>query len=329
MRATPMVFSTPTRLNEMRAFQIIQHLVKGDLQGHEFHGNQWIDGEGNFVAGGGKGSPAATPPPPSEPPHDEVANGHLGNFRGFPAGNQIAHKLQTFDAGYGNQQIKMETVAMEGGGKGIVKQMEDWDETITATICANREVLASDIGKICNFPIREAAAVPGHPDSVVQAFVDGITQKDAAQDDNGQGNDMPLEPADIKGWPPLAQQQYGECRFFDVMIGNYDRHWGNYMITNSQDDPTWGKDSGASGTMTPSSEIVGIDHSLAFIAFPPDPYALMAEQRRWGISDERIGGIMNSLDAAANSGTLGRASGLVIDVIRGKMEAAFGQTAKR
>jgi len=39
----------------------VEPLAKGDLQGHEFHGNQWIDGAGRFNpnAGGGKRAAAA------------------------------------------------------------------------------------------------------------------------------------------------------------------------------------------------------------------------------------------------------------------------------
>jgi hypothetical protein len=52
----------------MKFREIIQQIIKGDLTGHDFHGNQWIDGKGNFNPKGGKGrgekaKPVARPRP--------------------------------------------------------------------------------------------------------------------------------------------------------------------------------------------------------------------------------------------------------------------------
>jgi hypothetical protein len=275
---------------------------KGDVQGHSFHGNQWITTGGGFRAKppARQRQQAPAPAPAPEPPRRNViqvkpkkfevaSNINLPkqDYKQFVAltGQKVARVGGKVDLG-GNQQRAMYKVTMDDGSKGIVKEIKDW-RGISGEQLANNEILASKVGMACDFPIRQALPVEGKPDAILQPWVDGERWKDLS----------PVRPTSrIEARTEVAQKPLSEMAFFDQLTANSDRHGGNAMVAGIKEGDFKNVDEALEQT---GARVVGIDHSLCFVennGFPPPASALQRVAQEFKIPDERIAQIGSGLN---------------------------------
>jgi hypothetical protein len=251
----------------------------------------------------------------------KVVGGEPGNFRGLGS-DQIVSSPEDVSYGAGNQLKSLAIVEMGDGKSGLIKEIDSWHDGTTGAELAENEVLASKIGAAINAPLRSALPVDGRPDSVVQTLLDGTTPYKL-----GSGMSPFDDPADIKNLAPDVRQQIAEIKFMNAMVGNGDDHWKNWMITGANESADWGRD--GRNALVPGTQVTGIDYSLAFrSSFPPSSYTLQAEQKSWGISDERISGMMQGLNGLASSGTLNSSEADKVNTLITKMNQAFPHLVK-
>jgi hypothetical protein len=117
---------------------------------------------------------------------------------------------------------------------------------------------------------------------------------------------------------PKVEQQYGEMRFFDKLVGNTDRHGGNFMFTNLN----------SKGGYTKNTQCVGIDHSLTCgpsprFPFPASTSELRSEAKICKVSPDRIKEMYDGLKNVQGDKTNTDFEQKAIDTCVDSMEKAF------
>jgi len=327
-------------------FRQILEILKGDVVGHEFHGNQWINGSGKFNAGGGKPRPAAKPkpagqrraaapkpapaprrvaapkPPAPTPPRPETPKPTPPPVK-LPepqqslkpavkdwnepgpkvlATNEIASYDKKLGSKGGAQNTGLQLVTMKDGSAGVVKGLAEWGKNSPKQL-AKAEVAAGKIGAAMGISIAKAEPVPGEPKKIVMPLIKGETAFDSRGADNVSSE---------------CNQQRNEMYFFDKLIGNGDRHFGNFMYTNLT-PRNW---------VTQDSQVVAIDHSLClgnarYEPFPPQSSDLVQFAVLKHINSDRLTQMytgLKDLQAAKNNTTFEKDA---VDKCVGVMEKAF------
>jgi len=205
---------------------------KGDLPGHEFHGNQYEGGMGAIEAWRERRAGNATPQEPK--PADK------GGFVGLKT-TEIAQTLTNREKWGGSLNTGFDTVRLKDGSVGVVKHNSD-------ARGADAEVLSARIGKAMGVPIRDAEFIKGgQPTDTLHPYIEGKSVAEAFSK-NEISED---ERRDIRNSPEM-----GKIKFFDMITGNIDRHWGNVMLT--KDKTIVGIDGGnAFGAMFGHQELRG------------------------------------------------------------------------
>ena len=222
---------------------------KGDVTGHVFHGNQWIDGQGNFKPQGGR-KPRA--PKGGSPKVNRTAR-TIASMRGdkkelSPKGKKFVALSSTQIAKNVGDKLQLggaynkgwQKVEMSDGSIAGVKTFQSFSGEMNAMSQAQNEVLASEVGKTLDIPIRDTAFVGDKKwlstePQVVQPWIEGKTAFETPIPDT-----------------PEAQTDMKKLEFFDQLVGNGDRfdkgvllNEGNIMVTDK-------------------GSVIGIDHAFAF-----------------------------------------------------------------
>jgi len=123
-------------------YRSILRVLKGDVLGHEFHGNQWSGRKQGFVS---------------------------------LKTTKIDHVIESnsFWGDKGSQNRGIAVVQLKGGSKAVVKTCSEAD--------ANAEVLAAQVGKVLGSPIRDAQLVPGSVTEVMSPLIEGETVVEKGQ----------------------------------------------------------------------------------------------------------------------------------------------------
>jgi hypothetical protein len=198
-----------------------ESVKKGDLLGHPFRGNQYEGGMEAIEAWRERRAGNATPQEPK--PADK------GGFVGLKT-TEIAQTLTNRERWGGALNTGFDTVRLKDGSVGVVKHNSD-------ARSADAEVLSARIGKAMGVPIRDAEFVKGgQPTDTIHPYIEGKTVAEAFSR-NEISED---ERRAFRNSPEM-----GKIKFFDMITGNIDRHWGNVMLR-------------------PDKTIVGIDGGNAF-----------------------------------------------------------------
>jgi len=298
-------------------FTNIIQILKYELAGHTFNGNQWIDSQGNFRAGaGGNGggravrvvqpaiprvgraprpaaaraaraaAPAAAPSKPAPP---LKTTGKAIGLNTAEIGKPLGGLMRM--GGQMNQGFQK--VEMKDGSVGAIKNFKGFAGTpFTATRQAQNEILASKVGAALGMPIRCCEGVAGNKNQIVQPWLEG---KPAASIAGTLGGN---NPSALHGLNADNATRLNQLEFFHQLIGNGDgvyRSNGGGRIMNPGN--VWVQKNGA---------ILGIDHALAFdtrktVGFPN--FSLLGNPSR-----EDIIGMSNTLSGLKDTFTaMGRA----------------------
>lgn len=191
---------------------------------------------------------------------------------------------------------------MKDGSAGVVKGLAEWGKNSPKQL-AKAEVAAGKIGAAMGISIAKAEPVPGEPKKIVMPLIKGETAFDSRGADNVSSE---------------CNQQRNEMYFFDKLIGNGDRHFGNFMYTNLT-PRNW---------VTQDSQVVAIDHSLCLgnarhEPFPPQSSDLVQFAVLKRINSDRLTQMytgLKDLQAAKNNTTFEKDA---VDKCVGVMEKAF------
>jgi hypothetical protein len=300
-------------------FSEILSILKGDVPGHRFHGNQWLKEDGGFDPNGQGGrrqprvarpapaprQPAPKPPraprvarkpvvPTPAPKPTEITPDKKSSYIG-PSSKTVVKKLEDFSDEGGAQQRANYKAEMSDGSVAMVKQLGLW-HGFSGERLAQAEVLAGKVGAATGIPIRGAVLLKGSKDTVVQPFLEGKN----AETIGGAPEDPINDPRDV---PKAFQEAAGEIKLFDALTGNTDRHWGNVFIAGvPKDHVGWEQ-----AADVPGARLVGIDHSLCYNGLrSPSVSRLQQAATQYKIPDSRITEIGAGLKKLYNSGTLSR-----------------------
>jgi hypothetical protein len=254
-------------------FKKILSVLKGDVAGHDFHGNQhvkvdgagnvkprrnnrWIDSKGAFDPNGAIGKPveprvraeieraqgdinariAQSQTKPIEPP---VASKPMGDEKFVALKTPEVAKLINGEVAYGGMMNGgFKTVQMKDGSTGLIKTMVDghpmgWD--VSAEYQAQSEVLAGKVAQAINAPVRVSEPLAGSAVDIVQPYLNGHPLGD-------------MEPETDE------ESQMSGLRFFDQLVGNADRF-----------DPYGDIINGGNIFLTTGNQIIGIDNALCLL----------------------------------------------------------------
>jgi len=255
-------------------FQKILSVLKGDVVGHEFHGNQhvkvdgagnvkprrgnrWIDSKGGFNPNGGIGKPvepkvraeieraqsdinARISQSQSTSSTDPVSAKPLGGEKFValktPEIAKVIDPNLNFNVGEMNNGFKL--VEMKDGSTGVVKGMKDGYNAgwdVSAEYQAQSEILCGKIAQAINAPVRVSEPVEGSATEVVQPYLNG-------------------ETLTYKQPTSEMEAQLDDLRFFDQLVGNGDRFSPYGAINN-----------GGNIMLTDDNRIVGIDNALTLL----------------------------------------------------------------
>jgi hypothetical protein len=257
-------------------YRSIITILKGDVVGHEFHGNQWLTVSGGFNAGGNGRAPRAPRAPRVPQSVKQVVQSIKGGGKFLALKtNKIAKLLGNpmklggaFNKGW--QKVEME----DGSIAGVKTAKNSYGGD--ATVDIQSEILASAVGKALGMPIREALPVDGHPDQCVTPWI--------------EGQPLPYN-ASIDSASPEDQASLNQLRFFDQLIGNSDRFLPDGTIVNP-----------ANIMRSYDGQIVGIDHAMAFDGGSIPRFSLLGNP-----SQEDIKGMYKSLtDLQPTFASIGR-----------------------
>ena len=255
-------------------FTNIIQILKYELAGHTFNGNQWIDSQGNFRAGaGGNGGgravrvvqpaipraaraprpaaaraarAAATAAAPSKPAPPMKLTGKAVGLHT----TEIVKPLGALVRKGGQMNNGFQRVEMKDGSVGGIKNFKAPAGTpFTATRQAQNEILASRVGAALGMPIRCCEAVTGNPKQVVQPWLEGKSADEVPATRGG------YSPNALAALHPDNATRLNQLEFFHQLIGNADgvfRSGGNRMMNPGN---VWVQKDGS---------ILGIDHALAF-----------------------------------------------------------------
>lgn len=282
---------------------------KGDSLGHEFHGNQWVDEDGGFVAGAGGNRPVRqqTPPAPPKPESMPTPPSPKNRFTGFTSMEVVApigDKLKL--GGVFNNGIQ--TYKMKDGSLAAGKDTRDY--------MAQKEIMASLIGKAIDAPVRECIPLPGGtPEQLIMPWVEGQTMSELSRDEGIRH--MSNSEIDAKCCPEVARQLY-DLKFFDTLVGNEDRmsNMGNLMVI------TPGKD--MADLRDPTTKVIGIDHGILSW---PEKANFLSSANECGISKERITEISKGLGSLAQMPGLDDHTTFILDRIQKGLQDAFPRLA--
>lgn len=216
-------------------FRSIITILKGDVVGHPFHGNQWLTVDGKFNYGGGNDRPVA--PKPKLAP----AVSGLGRFIALKTG-EVSKKLGNVVKMGGAFNKGWQKVEMKDGSIAGIKTAfcaPQYGGEAQAKNDIQNEILAAAVGKVLDFPIRDALPVDGHPDQCVSPWIEGSPVGKGAFNADVSTDDQP---------------EIDKLRFFDQLVGNADRFSNDGDILN----PANIMRNAADG------HLVGIDHAMAF-----------------------------------------------------------------
>lgn len=254
----------------MRATEIIA-ILKGDLPGHKFRGNQWLDGEGNFDPHGRGGrnrqpvavpkvrpvrapapKPTPKPTPPKQPTPSQIKAGIADFGKGAVAlkTSEIAKTVGEVKSIGGAMNEGWQQVEMKDGSVAGIKTIADgtkcgWDKMMTPEYQAQSEILASKVAEALGSPVRCVEPVDGHPDQVVCPWLEGMSGILSKYGD-GKTEATSLNPENAQRWDAL--------NFYHQVVGNYDgiRPSGDFNNGNLFFDAQ-------------SNKLLGIDDALSFL----------------------------------------------------------------
>jgi hypothetical protein len=236
-------------------FRTIFTILKGDVPGHKFHGNQWLREDGGFDPNGrggrrgGNRAPApqraaAVPKPPRAPRVAKVPAKVLsslktgGKFLAFKS-KEIAKTLGAPIKFRGAFNKGIQHVEMKDGSQGAIKLISGLSEEKNAK-CAETEILAGKVGEALGFPFRETLPVASQPDQVLFPWIEG---------------GPPSSRSEILSANPDNAERMNQILFFDQLTQNGDRfsynggqivNHGNFMVDSK------------------SGLVYGIDNAFAF-----------------------------------------------------------------
>jgi len=134
---------------------------KGDVPGHDFHGNQWTDGHAATTSGKNE--------------FVKLTSTKIAKDDG---------PLKGAENGAVNSGIRV--VTLEDGSKAVIKDCtppKDMQEEFgDGKDLANREVLAARVGEALGSPIRDCVHVPGSETEVMSPLVEGKTFDETGAD---------------------------------------------------------------------------------------------------------------------------------------------------
>jgi len=231
-------------------------IQKGDVAGHPFYGNQWIDGQGNFKPQGGRKPRAPKGDSPKANRTARIISSMKDSLKGgkfIPLKDTAIAKLvgKPLKLGgefnYGWQKVEMKDGLLAG-----VKEIRDGNG-VHQVFQAQNEVLASAVGKALDIPIRDAQFMP----------IKG--ELDANPPDTAPANEPWLSARIVSPWiegktafetpipdTPEAQADLNKIQFFDQLIGNGDRFQDGVLLNDGNI------------MVTDDGRVVGIDHAFAF-----------------------------------------------------------------
>jgi hypothetical protein len=218
-------------------FRSIFTILKGDVVGHSFHGNQWLTVEGKFNAGKVR-VPRVPKPAPAKPVPAALGKGHFIALKTGEIAKPIGGTMNmggAYNKGWQKVEMKDGSIAgvktasdkMGNGGQSGAKQD------------VQNEILSATVGKALDIPIRDALPVAGHPDQCVSPWIEGSPVGKMPYAANVSTADDP---------------ELNKLRFFDQLVGNPDRFDGHGEIVN----PANILRNVADGSL------VGIDNAMAF-----------------------------------------------------------------
>jgi hypothetical protein len=253
-------------------FRQILRVLKYELPGHKFNGNQWLDENGNFRGGaggngGGRAVRVVQPAIPRVGRAPRPTAGRAPKPAPVVAKPSVPLKVSGKAVGLNTAEINkplggvmrmggamnkgFQKVEMKDGSVGAIKNFKaPFGTPFTATRQAQNEILASRVGAALGMPIRCCEGVAGNKDQIVQPWLEG---KPAAEVDRVvfSGNN----PNALAALHPDNATRLNQLEFFHQLIGNAD---GVFRIGNNR-------------TMNPGNvwvqkdgSILGIDHALAF-----------------------------------------------------------------
>lgn len=301
-------------------FNEILNILKGDVVGHPFHGNQWLKTNGKFDPngqGGRRGGRVAQPKPVRErkpaavrAPKPAPARKPAAVRAPQPAPQSapapqpaVAVSPKPVDSnfdGLGNGKQYMgpssapivkveEDLSGLGGNQQAGMQrvlLADGTEAMVKTIGDWRGIYAEDLAQseVTAGKIAEAMDLPIRGAVMKEGSDNTIVQPFI----NGQvwkslSDTTYISSIPATALPPEWKQTIGEMRLFDELTGNTDRHNGNVMVSGVPND--------FSGTMAQAAALggvpVGIDQSLCFLA-TPNKFSMRSIALDYGISDSRL-----------------------------------------
>ena len=211
-----------------------QEVKKGDVPGHEFHGNQYEQGNGMDAIEAWRNRRAGenittTPKPPRESKAPKIVEPPKSSFVGLKS-TEVAETLTRREKWGGALNKGFDTVRLKDGSIGVVKHNETAEN-------ADAEVLQARIGKAIGTPIRDAAFVAGSNKDTIHPYIEGHTT---------------ITSPYAERMSVMMSEGMGQIRWLDTVTGNYDRNRGNIMV--QKDGSVLGIDGGNAFHGTPSPE---------------------------------------------------------------------------
>jgi len=250
-------------------FRQILRVLKYELPGHKFNGNQWLDENGNFRggAGGNGGGRAVRVVQPAIPRVGRAPRPTAGRAAAPAAApSKPAPPLKTTGKAVGLNTSEInkplggvmrmggamnkgfQKVEMKDGSVGAIKNFKPFPaQGLTASRQAQNEILSSKVGEALGMPIRCCEGVAGNKNQIVQPWLEGKPAADIAGVNGGNN------PSALHSLNPDNANRLNQLRFFGELIGNGDGVFGGRNAMNPGN--VWVQKDGS---------ILGIDHAMAF-----------------------------------------------------------------
>jgi SPP1 gp7 family putative phage head morphogenesis protein len=254
----------------VKATYLGTNVAKGDVAGHDFHGNQYTGGRG------GAG--------------DTARAGHFLPLKS----TEVVEKLGNKSILGGIQNTGFTKVKLADGSIGIIKHGMKQEE-------ADGEVLSAKIGQALDVPIRDAVIIKTTTAGgvtrcdVLSPFIDGQTLNETSRRSDPDSISPDLLVAQIPNVTAKTENDYAKLQMLDEVIGNPDRNGGNVMVVGDTKSEPWNSPT--------DPHIIGIDHGMSFSY---DPYAseIVFGLEQAGYTDAQVQQANEKMQAIASDATV-------------------------